>query len=334
MTDDPDNDNLLSDEIERYIRDRTKLEVDAAVQTAVSEEEERRFRQIKWLIALVGLVGLGTFGTLSNYLIEKAVDSRLEARTGNISDTMDLIRFDSVALKLELGDSFSPEDRTAVMTYLRKAAQNERVRHTPEFNSALVQVTKAFGAAGQSASIDEIFQLYEREILSSDSLVEILLNHYGQEISSRPIAPADDFALHAFERLEAVAGGARVPELALVYRTLYLHRQQPDKVQPGVVVLITRAKDLKDSDLRRFFHQILLRTRSDNWLRENNSEEAGPEGAAFEKLTRSFVKTYSGTISKMTGIEQENIMAYADNGLDAYAAKKTAIRLAAAAKQE
>lgn len=109
----------LSDDVERYIRERLEIEVNEAVPSIVIKEEDRRFSQLKWLVALVGVVGLGTFGTLSNYLIEKAVDSKLEAKTGNITDALDFLRFNSLSQKLESGTSFSRQERAAIMTYLR-----------------------------------------------------------------------------------------------------------------------------------------------------------------------------------------------------------------------
>lgn len=318
----------LSDEAEKYIRERVELEVSSTVPGSVAREEERRFRQLKWLIALVGLGGLGTFGTLSNYLIEKAVDGRLEARTGNISDSLEFIRFNSIALKLDLGTSFSKEDRNAVMTYLRRTATNDRVRHTSEFNAALVQVMRSFAQAGLSSSIDEVFQLYERDLLTSDTLVEILLHHYGEEVVARQSTPKEDFAMRVFERLESLAAGAKVPELAHAYRTLHLHRQNPGAPGTSVLEALSRAAMFDEDDLSRFYREILVKTSAENWQRRPDST-----GIVFQELTRSFIAVYASEIARRTSIDKTVLTRVAKEGVSGNSVIELAQRLARGSKQ-
>lgn len=318
----------LTDDVEQYIRERVELEVRSAVPEAVAHEEERRFRQLKWMIALVGLVGLGTFGTLSNYLIEKAVEMRLESRTGNISDSLEFVRFSSLALKIDMGNSFSKEDRSAIMNYLRRTATNERVRHTEEFNAALIQVMNSFTQAGLSSNIDEICQLYERELLTTDTLIEILLHHYGQEIVHRPATPKDDFALKMFERLESLAQGAKVPELAQAYRTLFLHKQNPGGPHASVLAAIERAEMNDLGDLTRYFREMLVRTNADNWQRRSNVS-----GVAFQQVARSFFSTYSSALATRTGVEVHLLKQAAADGVKGDEIEFLAISLASGAKR-
>lgn len=317
----------LSDELRKYVRETVGSSVREAVPAVVATEEERRFSQFKWIVALIGLVGLGTFGTLSNYLIEKAVDGRLEARTGNISDALDFIRFNSIALKLDLGASFSVEDRTSILNYLRRSAKNDRVRYSAEFNAALVQVMKSFTEAGQSSSINEILQLYEREILTSDTLVEILVHHYGQEIVGRHSTPKDDQSMKTFEKLEAIAEGAKVGELALAYRILYVHKASPKSVQPAVLQALDRAQTLATDDLARFFREILQRTIAVNWQRV-----ADPQGLSFQSITRSFFERYASSISTRTGVAEASLRRISEVGSKTEDARQLASQLAAGVK--
>ena len=309
----------LDEEVEALITKRVEKEVRDKLEQAVAQEEDKRFRQMKWFVGLVGLVGLGTFGTLSNYLIEKAVESKLEGRTGNISDSLDFVRFSSVSLKLELGTSFSNSDREAVMGYLRRASKNERVRHTPDFMAALTQVTRAFVSAGQSGSIDEIFALYEQETLSQNDLVENLIHHYGQTIVTRAANPREDTATARFEKLERVAGGAKVPELALYYRVLFTYQKNPDNVEDGVTRLIERASQLSTGDSQSFFGQIFERTKGENWQRRVDHE-----GLVFEKVTRGFLKTYAGTLSETFKVDRSLILRAAESGVAADEVRKLA----------
>lgn len=301
----------LDDRLEDLISRKIERQVRETIEHVVPKEEEKRFRQLKSFVGLVGLVGLGTFGTLSNYLIEKAVESKLERRTGNISDSLEFVRFYTLTMKLELGTSFSNTDKEAIMSYLRKASKNENIRHSREFLAALEQVTKAFVSAGQSGQIDEIFSLYEQETLSTNGLIENLIHHYGQSILGRSAAPKDDPAMSRFEKLERVSDGAKVPELALMYRLLITYQKGPDKTEVAVVRLIERAKELSTADTRNFFMQLFQKTKVENWQRRST-----PEGKVIEKLTRSFLRIYEEHISKIFNVSSTLIRRVWESGVD------------------
>lgn len=299
------------DSIERYIRERVELEVSETAPRIVAVEEDKRFSQLKFLIALISVVGLGTFGTLSNYLIEKAVDSKLEAKTGNISDAIDFLRFSSYSLKLEVGTSFSAEDRTAIMAYLRKASKSERVRYRPEFIASLTEVLKSFASAGQDSSINEIVELYEKELLNSNAVVEILLHHYGQHIVGRSNVPSDDQALRVFEKLEGVSRGANVPELALVYRALFSYRQHPSIENRRARAFLARASLLSEADRARFFSELFIRTRAENWQQPPNDE-----GRTFEWVTRGLLRDHAHDLFQHLLSEPEVLETVVVEGVD------------------
>jgi hypothetical protein len=164
---------------ESLVREQVEGQIHAVVHDEVNRAEDIRYRQVKWMVAIVGVVGLSIFGTLARFLIQAAVDRSLNERVGKINAAMEFIQFYTITLKLDLGTSFSEEDKNAVMGYLRKAATNDEVRHDTRFMAALFQVTMAFAGANQAASIDELFGLFEKEILSSPVLVHALLRYYG-----------------------------------------------------------------------------------------------------------------------------------------------------------
>lgn len=314
-------------EIEELVASKVEGRLQALVHEEVGKEEERRYRQIKWFIAFVGVVGLGTFGTLANYLIEKAVESRLEAKTGNISESMEFMRFYTITLKLDLGTSYSSEEKDAVMTYLRSAAKLDRIRHSKEFLAGLTRVSKAFAASNQSSALDEVFAIYEREVLASPTLVESFLHHYGQDIVARAVAPKNDQSFSTFEKLERAAG-SNSEELALYYRTLYTYRKLDKKPHAELDALLSRAMDLKEEDLRRYLAEIFQRSSVENWQRNPT-----PEGRLFESLIRSLLKEYAPFLSKRLKTPSELLERIASNGLDENRVKPLAAIVASGAKK-
>lgn len=241
------DDDLIRDLVHTSIDTEIEKNIVPRIYEIVQKEEEKRFRQFKWFAAFLGLIGLGTFGTLANYLIEKAVETQVEIHTGNISEAIEFSKFFTITLKLDLGKRFSTEDVDAIMTYLRKVATINRVRHSKQFLAALSQVADSFVSAGQSASIDEIFSIYEREVLSSPILVEALLHHYGQEIVGREQAPNQDFGYSVFEKLERVSSSSKVSGLALAYRTLYESKRSPTKKRQALSSLSSDLRTWKDA---------------------------------------------------------------------------------------
>jgi len=299
----------LSEEIEGIISDKIDGKLPSAIHEAVSREEERRYRQIKWFIAFVGVVGLGTFGTMANYLIEKAVDSRMEAKAGNLSESLDFMRFYTLTLKLDLGTSYSNEDRDAILTYLRTASKIDRVRHSKEFMAGLIQVAESFASSGQSSALDEIFSLYEREVLTSPTLVEAFLHHYGQDIVERNSIPANDSSMVTFEKLERAAGN-NSEELALYYRILYTYKTSNDKKSAAINDLIGRVPNLNERDLSRLLAELFQRTRATNWQKKTT-----PGGIVFQTLIRRFLSDHANTLASKLQIPNDFIIEASKNGI-------------------
>lgn len=301
------------------------------IKEAVVREEEARFRQFKMIVAFIGLIGLGTFGTLANLLIEKAVDSRIEKSTGNISQALDFLKFSTAARMIELDDSFSQDEVDSALAYLRETAHNRDVRFSKKFRTALVPLVTSLAAADKAAPINEIFVTYEREILTSQTLVEALLHHYGQEIVGAPVNQLPKPAIARFEKLERVASSSRVPELALVYRALYETRSGEAEGAIRVVDAIERSVSLNDIDRERFFNEILIRTRTANWMRRTT-----PQGQAIENATRAFFARFTDAIVKTYGLDErlgEVLITVSEEGIDEESAAMLANMVAGAARR-
>lgn len=314
---------LRKQEVEDIVDRAVDRNVKSLVEKEVTAKEDERFKQLSWIVAFIGLIGIGTFGTLAKYLIETAVEQRLEKRTGEISSALDFSRFYLLTLKLEFGDGFTQEDVDAIMNYLRKVEKNSNTRHSKEFISALFQVMHSFAAASQSASLDELFVSYEQEILSAPTLVQPLLHHYGQEIVGRDIAPADDVGYRAFEKLERVSTSSRVPELALAYRTLFESRKSAPDSDKLIYALLTSSTKLPEEDRTRYLHEILLRTKAENWM-----HRVTKEGYMIQVQAREFVSKYKRALFDLYRLDEAQADHIANDGISVYESKLLAQSLA------
>lgn len=272
----------IRDEIEKVVIEQ----VPELVHQSVMKEEERRFRQIKWIAVFISVVGLGTFGTLATFMIEKIVD----AKAGGIKETLELTRINGLALSLKLGKGISPNERDEAMALLTRISRSPNVKASPDVRTALSDILSSFASAELEAEIDQLFSAFQDEIVVNGLSSEILLHHYGQHIVGRSTKPAtDDFALKAFERLERVAAGHELLELALAYRMLYESRSKVDESR--IKNLLALSLDLSERDSVRFMREILIRTRATNWQNEPTAQ-----GKTFERVTRQFFSAYKKAI--------------------------------------
>jgi hypothetical protein len=292
--------------LERSIEKTFSEKLDTLIQAKI----DRRFRQLKWIVALAGLIGLGTFGTLANYLIQQAVD----LRAGRVTQTMNMLRVNMLAMKLDIAKSFTREESSSVMALLRTIAHNDEAKSLPDFPVTLTKVVLAFSAADLNANVDQLFELFPSEILASPSMVETLLNHYGQEIVGRAVpvvGQSNDVYLRDFESLERVAASSNVPEIALLYRTLFEYRMEDKHPSPRIFELVDRAEYLSRPDHENYVRQLLDHSKADNWQREPTVT-----AKAVATTVRQFLHNYGGTIASHLRIPAFQVEQWAKQGVD------------------
>lgn len=302
VIDKPISADRVRDEVEKVVAE----EVPNLVHQVVLKEEERRFRQLKWIVAFIGLIGLGTFGTLATFMIEKAVDMK----AGGIREYLELTRINALALKLTVGKSFSSGERDEAMALLMRIAKSPSVKSSPDVKAALSDVLRSFTSAGLEAEVDQLFNTYGDEILVSGVSSEILLHHYGQQIVGRIAKPStDDFDLKAFERLERGAEGHNVLELALAYRVLFESSKKADEAT--IERMVAATLDLSERDAIRFLREILTRTRVENW-----QTEPTVEGRNIERTTRDFFSSYKSALVRAYGVSADVVDDIALRGVE------------------
>lgn len=318
MSDPTSSTTPLTSEMESLICKEIRKSLRSFVSEEVAREEDRKYRHLKWLIAIVGLVGLGTFSTLVNTFIEKTVESRVESRIGPISEAFEFYNLSTMATQIETSKAFSDEDKDSIMDYLRATAKNDRVRSKKEFRAALVKVAGSFASAEQSAAIDEIYQLYENIILNSPELVEILLHHYGQIITTRPSAPKGDTSLATFEKLEQ-AGHHKSPELCIYYRMLYSFITTGRKHTDATKGLAEKSLNLNEQDMGIFLRNLLRRSSAGNWQIKPDQQ-----GKELQAITRDFLRVYAQDLGNMYGISPDLFRKISERGVTESEAKNFA----------
>ena len=113
----------------------------------------------------------------SRVMRDQVDDLRTDLRT-----EVDYQRLNTLALSLDLKDSFANTERDAVMDLLRRLKGTE-VTQRSDFQEVLRKIVFSFKAADQSEQIDEVDDIVGESLLSSPIMVEALINHYGKRVA-------------------------------------------------------------------------------------------------------------------------------------------------------
>jgi hypothetical protein len=321
------NANRKIPEIEELIERQVEEKLGKLVNEAVARQEERRFRRTMLVLGVISVIGVAVLALIAELYVGKLVLEAVDARAGQITETLELRRINALATKLDLKGQFSTDDKDAAMAFFRSIADNEDIKSSADFMPTLNDVLKSFISAQQTESVDEIFGLYRSELLHSNSAVEVLLHHYGQEIVGRSVVPKDDRALDIFEQLERVASARNVPELAIYYRTLFEYKCDTTHPSGVVLNLLDRALSLSDRDLTYYCRNLLQHTRAENWQKSPT-----PQGREIERVTRAFLTAYAEELANRCRVESEFFRTLGKEGIEGFLVETAAEMLVESAR--
>ena len=280
-------------ELLKVVEDRIEVLFDRKIK----KENKSRMKRLALIAAFASVIGIGVFGTLTNYLIEKAVDYKLEQTAGDIKSSVEFSKFYTITSAVHLGDGYSNEDVVAIMQYLRSIENNEKIRNSDEFAAALVKVMISLvqnGSNSVNLSIDEIYEEYGREIHSSPILVELLANHYGQKIISERDVNLNSISKKNFETLKRSAD----EDTSLAYQILYEVKRGSHNDE--IKKLLSRSTKFSSKMRVFFFNSILDKSRSENWVNNHTTQSL-----VFEELVRKFFARHGTDIIEVYGLDND-----------------------------
>jgi len=300
MNDDQKQEYVRKEDVEALVKAEVGKNLRDIVGEEVDKAEDKRFKQLK-IFAFIGLTGV--FGICS-YLVDKTLSYKLDQRVGQMAASLELTRFFHMATKLDYKTNIPPTEISEIMRFLRKGANEDRIRGHPDLGPCLSHILYNFVSYDMTAEIDEIFKLYEKEILTSPGLVETLLHHYGQALTARVSTPAyvDDILLNNFLKLER-AGRKPCPHVSLYYSLLVNYRQymyRDTKSQEHVKTLIDESKLLDLESKAWFIYNLLYRTRAANWQDNPNSI-----GKAIQPVAVSLLSIFGHDLEDALGTDRD-----------------------------
>lgn len=289
MSDSTKPDAERNAEIEAFIKAEIGRQLSDIVNEEVTKEVDKKSQSLTKYAKIIGLLGLTGLLGICNYIMETALDRKVDARIGKVTASLELIRLHNLAAKLNYKNEIQEDDKFDVLASLRQAAANDRIRDDKSFQQALSKIIHNFVSSDMSAEIDEIFKLYESEILSSQDIVYSLLHHYGQRLAFRSSSENQDKSISIFTKLED-AGGRRQLKVSLYYRLLFTYKANgsaKEKSKDPVIALIQKCAILDIEERAFLIYDLLLRTDPSAWQKTPNSI-----GRAIEIVVRGLLNDY------------------------------------------
>jgi len=223
--------------------------------------------------------------------VRQFLTSQAKRSEDELKKESDYLRFVSVALMLEgRTESFTEGEKNSAMAQLRTIAQYGSLRRRHYFPVYLNKVVEKFVAANLRDEIDEIAELYDREIRESDRLMQSMLAHYGQRLLGSSVGPErwPEKDVESFARYEQAADAQKHPHWAVAFRLVIEFRRNGSKRTPATADLLLGVKHFKLSSQRFAVLRNLVRYSDPAiWMTQTS-----PYGMRVATLFQSFLKEH------------------------------------------
>jgi len=171
----------------------------------------------------------------------------------------------------------------------QELSSSEKVIQRPGFNTFLEKTVDAFFAAGLTGNIDEIDDLFQRNLASYQGTVVTLVNHYGQQIvgSPLPIEEQSQTTIRRFKKYIEAAKSNNFPELALLWILLSEFKSSNFQKNTTTDELIHDIQFLNGEDRANFYEYLQLYRDPTIW-----QQTVTEEGSRIGKVTNQLLATY------------------------------------------
>jgi len=281
-----ENDNLIENIVSRSVEE---------VNDRIVKREERRNKSFSIIVSVIAIFGLAGSVALAKFFIADAVkfeladrqadiEKQIESTTKNIEEEFSKFKNDlgvtskkieeQVALlnlriltsALDDSTGFSLEQEKRVLSALRNVFRSENVFNDPTFVVILEEVITNFAQADRKKSINEIDNLYRRQLTDSPSVSAALCMHYGQiNVASNASTVYDDDVVR-FNAYCKSADESGYPEIALFWRTLDVFEKNNREQSLGVAKLINQREFLSDPDREQYDELLITFGDSKMWM--------------------------------------------------------------------
>lgn len=315
MNDDQKQDFVRKEDVEALVKTEVDRKLQGILRDEISKEVGWKYGHLKWFVSTIALVGMSALGLIGYNLVYTIVDAQMNARVGKVTDSLELMRFLNIAQAVDYKKGIPRVAIDEVMRFLRQAEKENRIRDEQDFRFYLYNIVHNFVSSDMTAEIDEIFKLYESEVLQTPELVHALLHHYGQAITVRSFTPEhdEDIALKSFIKLER-AGRKQYPHVSLYYRLLFTFSQYLKKETSGtehIKKLIDESKMLNLEGKAWFIYNLMLRTRAANWQDNPNSI-----GTTIEPIAYALLHSYGKKLETALGTDPDVFSHYLSGNPD------------------
>ena len=254
-------------------------------------------------------------------LFDDRYASLIEERINKVSQKLEsqqrYQQLATLSMSLELKDSFSKSERDQAMQLLRTVANDSEVRQNEGFGIIFRRFVESFAAAGLKQQMLELFELYKKEILDSNSISQSYGTSIGRQLLHAKLGalPGEENLLAIFEDVFVNSYNKDYVETVLPFRVVYMHvkGESPDRIKTLLREMLT----LDPAQEMGFCVRMLWTYRKSEWYQRRADEESVSVVKGFNSFFDEYGSYVRGLIlsneSKKSAVERELINSKEDD---------------------
>lgn len=271
------------------------------------------FGAVLGVLAFLGYSSLSTLETNVETRVSSSLDQKLRGdlrqafqdnrpemvreATALLRDEVDaklaLIQFSLIARDLsdDGRTGFSPTERDAAISLLKRATVSEDVKNSEELRAALEKVVDAFYQADLAADIDLLDEALEEVAIDTRGIVMTLTSHYGIRVSGD--AELSPPLISRFKKYAKASHRFQLPEIALPYQIALAFREASFRRNDISTKYFNDAATLADAERQQFVR--ILRGHSFAGITPDADAKLNRVGELFSIL----MSEYSGELEEI-----------------------------------
>ena len=184
--------------------------------------------------------------TMIESAVEKRLTTEVETKLRVLNQEIAFLRLMNIADGIDRADSFGVQERNAVLNALKELRDNADLTGRSDFLVVLEKVCDRFNDTWLTDKLDEIYALYEDDILEHRGTLLTFLWHYSWRLIGE-VSPSN-LARERFDRIVRTVNGIQEREQTLPYLLTLEHAHQESGWEVRVAAMMEDVQHLEEED--------------------------------------------------------------------------------------
>jgi len=238
----------------------------------------------------------GTFASTIARQVESSVDEQVGAIRNELTDTRTYLQLAVAAQRLDLADSFSNEDITAIRSSLLRLRESPRLLADNTLPNVLGQILESYSAAGRADAITGILEIVPDQVFESRVASNAVANEYAQQLLLNPNPPSEwphNYLVY-FEQSEKALIGFDLPEIVAPWRLMLESRRAGGKRTEELDRWVANLAEMRGAEIADTIYAFFYYGDPEYW-----QARVTPRGSAVASQCQAIRMLYGPSLLQM-----------------------------------